>query len=408
MRVGVTLTAQTPLALRSGRDTERADTLDHIPGATLLGSLAGAHAALRPSQKDEFATLFLEGRVRFGNAYPATFDRDELTDDTCPVLPLPRTARSCKRFPGFRFQADPDHDYHGVTDQLIPWALFALSEERLHAPLEQGARCTHALPTGPCGQTTDMLRGYFRRGNARRQIGRSRVSTALVTRTGINRNTGTAEQAVLYSREVMRKGSRFWCPINVPDDLFAVFRAFVEEASAGGWVRVGTNRTRGLGRIGITSISQVGDDSLETLAARARQFTAALHEAAAKCGLQARHALYVPVTLMSDAILPDALFRYRTQLDSDYLRDESGITGAELVYHTAGMRRVIGWNDLAGLPKPDEIAIAMGSVFLFGFDREPDFAQLYRLQTDGIGTQTIIGFGRVAVADPFHWEVTSA
>ena len=44
--------------------------------------------------------------------------------------PIPNTARSCKRFSGFRFKADAgNQERHGVMDSLICWGLFAVSDQ---------------------------------------------------------------------------------------------------------------------------------------------------------------------------------------------------------------------------------------------------------------------------------------
>lgn len=72
------------------------------------------------------------------------------------------------------------------------------------------------------------------------------------------------------------------------------------------------------------------------------------------------------------------------------------------------MRRVTGWSGLWGLPREDALAIGMGSVFVVRFEQEPDFGALLRLQEEGIGERKAEGFGRVTVADPFHWEVQNA
>ena len=56
-----------------------------------------------------------------------TFRADEflntdLQDNEQPIKPIPNTARSCKRFSGFRFKADTDKkERHGVMDSLIYW-----------------------------------------------------------------------------------------------------------------------------------------------------------------------------------------------------------------------------------------------------------------------------------------------
>ena len=68
----------------------------------------------------------------------------------------------------------------------------------------------------------------------------------------------------------------------------------------------------------------------------------------------------------------------------------------------------MGWSDLWRLPKPDDIAISMGSVSLFGLSvpLNDDIVQaLLQMQEEGIGARRREGFGRLLVSSSFHWEV---
>lgn len=78
------------------------------------------------------------------------------------------------------------------------------------------------------------------------------------------------------------------------------------------------------------------------------------------------------------------------------------IKGAELIYCNATTRQISGWSSLWGLPKADELAIAMGSVFLFGLKEEPNWQVLATVQEKGIGSRLTEGFGVVRIADEFH------
>lgn len=404
MRVVLNLRAESPVAFRTGRDAGRAATLSYIPGSVLLGGFASAHTVLYPHQTERFGEFFVRGRVRYGNAYPASFPPTQrpLQDDMSPVRPLPATARSCKRWPGFRSQRDADHEYHGVFDHLLPWALFALSGERAIAPLERAAACPE------CDASLDTFAGFYRRVDTARAIGRSAQDTLLLTRTGISRATGAVHTGILYSREALPEGMTFWAELTMPDELFDEFRDFADEAGGEGLLRVGTNRTRGLGRLAVVSCRQCKEaDTTAVVAGRVRAWNEVLKQAANEAGVTLPPGWYVPMTLASDALVLDRLLRWRLQLDGSMLAD-TGVTGATLVYHTANVRRVTGWSGLWGLPREDALAIGMGSVFVVGFEQEPDFDALLRLQEEGIGERKAEGFGRLTVADPFHWEVHNA
>ena len=120
--------ACSPLAIRSDHAEGGASTAHDIPGATLLGSLAAAHRILRPEERTNSSRSFSMSRCTFRTSIPALFkDRDMLTSGL-PIIPLPRTAQSCKRFPGFLplSDEDPDEEQHGIRDTLLDWAVFSL------------------------------------------------------------------------------------------------------------------------------------------------------------------------------------------------------------------------------------------------------------------------------------------
>jgi len=396
--------AQTSLAFRAGRDENREATLGYVPGSALLGALAAAHAETRPFRRDEFAEFFLKSRVIFGNLYPANFSKaggpvSPLDQDVHPVRPLPSTGRSCKRFGGFKFHAADDEDErHGVWDSLVNWAAFVLSEKKDRATFSEVNECG-------CGERLDMFSGFCRRGAAAGEWGAAKASKGIVTRTGISRATGAVAIGVLYSREFLHAGNEFTGEWWIDDDLASDFRTFLTDASDG-FLRVGHNRTRGFGKLVFPEGILAKDlDSAASIELRCRAFDSALRQAA---GDSARPAFYVPVTLTADCILPDSAGRYRLQMTTEALADAWGISGAELIYCNAAPRRVTGWNDRWGLPKADEWAISMGSVFLFGLASEPEWQVLARAQAQGLGSRRAEGFGSVRIADEFHEEVKGA
>ncbi len=108
--------------------------------------------------------------------------------------------------------------------------------------------------------------------------------------------------------------------------------------------------------------------------------------------------------------LPAAPLVVLPRLTADYLKDNYNINGAELVYTNANAYRLMGWNNLHRLPRADEIAIKMGSVFLLGFQQPLDALlcqALFNLYQQGIGLRRTEGFGQLRVAHPFHWEVNN-
>jgi hypothetical protein len=57
---------------------------------------------------------------------------------SAPIYPLPKTAQSCKRFPGFfvdlELEEETGDPRHGVRDNLLDWAMYALADQMKLAP----------------------------------------------------------------------------------------------------------------------------------------------------------------------------------------------------------------------------------------------------------------------------------
>lgn len=398
--VQVTLKAKTPLSFRKGRDLAQAQTFDYVPGNAMLGALAETHLS-SGSASNQFADFFLSGAVQYANLYPAKFEAKALQSAELPVLPLPRTARSCKRFSGFRFDA-VEEIHHGVTDALIPLLLFALSDQKNHELLESVAYC----PPN-CREPLTPFAGYYRRGLRSEQIGSSDTKSnhGLRTRTGINYDTRTAAQGIFYSREVLLEGSQFWGTCCIRDDVETTWRGFVKKAVELEQIRVGNNRTRGFGLVEL-SLDTVAAETNAVIETRVRKFNEALQARAKEHTVNLGAKLYVPITLTSDAILYDNLLRPRLSLDEEYLSNRFGLVGSQVALQITGVRRITGWSAVWRMPKPDDLAISMGSVFILALsDDSPQVIdQLRTLQEEGMGSRRCEGFGQLRVASEFHYE----
>lgn len=391
-----------PLSLRGSFAKEDVATLTYIPGTVVLGGLAAAHHRLG-RDAPEFADFFLSQKVSFGNLYPANFKQRDFKPETRPMAPLPMTARSCKRFKGFRFQSDDDKERHGVVDQLIPWSVFALSGQRAVDVL--GADVHRLCGEPGCELERDRFdEGFYRQGRTPEAWGCSDILRRLITRSGVNRQRGAVHEGILYNREVLAEHQTFWGTVESDDaDLLTEVTTFIKDASAQELLYVGNNKSRGFGKVSVTVRKPfVPPDTVETLAERVRGFTDRLKTEAGKYGVPADDDLYIPVTLHSDMILRDALLRYQ----SDLRPADMQIQGLTPVYQATDQRPFLGWNRFLGLPKTRQQAIMMGSVFLFGYSGPADAAlwqKLLQVQTQGIGERRAEGFGTVRIADPFHF-----
>lgn len=440
--LSIRVTAEAPLAIRADHAPDGAKNAGYIPGPTLVGSLAAAYRLLYPNKTTEFERLFLREQVFFPGLYPAIFKDplptgpnkvwySNMQTKNLPVYPLPKTAQTCKRHEGFRYPKDDEVKAHGVHDTLIDWAIAKLVEEYGSGnPLS--ALLKHKLCPWPnpdwsykdepadksCGEVMDHYSGYYRLDSIEtHNMIILKPNMRLRTHTGIDRKTGTVEEGILYNREVFEEGMRFWGSILFKEEdkeLIPFFQDFIKEIGQTGLVRVGTGRTRGMGRVTLRV------DPLPDEQSRFSSFKDRLEKLNEKLHKQAKiftlndlgNKFYFALTLHSPLILCDELLRYRGTIDQDVLQDLLGsayqIAGLKRIYQAASVSRVTGWQEMWGLPRTNEYAIDTGSVFLFECTRplpEEVVQRLFTLEEQGIGRRLTEGFGRICISDQFHQEV---
>src|SRR5260221_6630577 len=418
----IELNALSPLAIRADHAPGGAATAGYISGTTFIGALAAAHRLLRPHDTSEFERWFLSEQILYSNLYPASFADTGLQDRNLPVYPLPRTAQSCKRHPGFLFPEKTDNDAHGVRDSLIDWALFKLSLRNGADPLaalEKHKECR-------CGERMDVFDGYYRRNDLRKsQLIQAKDRKRLRTHSGIDRRSGTVQEGILYNRQVFGEGMRFWGALKVAGDeqLFSEFTSFLKDLDNKnkGLLRLGPGRTRGMGKVTIKveQPKKAQRDPLELFKQRLEQFDALLHSQAEHFKLAGlENSFFFALTLHSPLILQDELLRYQGSIDGNTNATtkaarleqlvDCAIPGLERIYQNAGVRRVAGWLELWGTPRMNEYAIEPGSVFLFACEGKPGeeaYQALFNLDQEGTGKRRAEGFGRVCVSDQFHQEI---
>lgn len=394
------------------------ETLPYIPGTAVRGALATGYLQ-RDSLKQEvneklqgtdwtfedyFKWLFLSGEVQFPNLYPEG------------GLVIPLSARSCKRSPGFvdeniRGTRSDNHGVHGVFDTL------------LCAPPD--LRCNYERQAGgrrqPCDAPMEPMAGFYRVKNGKNcEVKPPRF---IITRTAIENPTGIVQQGMLYSLEALQEISEGYSGTlqsaapSASDPRNTAWNILRGHLSSEGGERdgdfndpkltclaVGSNRTRGLGEIRIelhdVSPSVPGLPDLE------QRFDLLQQTWQQVANFQVT---IFTLTLNSDAIVMDDLWRYISALDHNILSRE--FTDApqchlESGYFT-GMRTVSGWNAAHGLPKEDDFAMVKGSAFLYttSADRDILLPWLQRIEAEGIGERRNEGFGRVIACHPFHNEV---
>lgn len=421
-RFVITLETLSPLAIRADHAQGGSETTQYISGTTLLGGLASTHRFMHPDQTIEFADLFLSGKAQHPNLYPASFRDSGMQNADTPVYPIPKTVQSCKRFKGFKYRVKGDEEQrHGVRDTLIDWLLFGIESVSDTESIRNKKRLDlmkHYKECPECHSSMDHFPGYYRRDElSPENIMSAKVETRLQTHTGINRQTGTVQQSILYNREVLEEGMQFWGVVNVsdePDTLAGTFQTFVNKVGREGLVRIGTGRTRGMGKVsfGIVQLED-GQNTFDNFKKRLGAFNDTIRSQADRFHIPMPDAWYFAVTLHAPAIIRDDQLRYEgTITEKTLLRlahvPADTFNGFTQVYQAASTRTITGWNELWGTPKTNDYAIDTGSVFLFSGPRQPDetlYKALYILEEQGIGQRRAEGFGRILISDPFHREV---
>lgn len=410
----LSLMAQSPLSIRSDQATEGAATTQAIPGTTVFGCLAAAYRIMRPEDETGFSEFFLQERLSIPYLYPARFGATTF-ENNLPVLPLPRTAQTCKRFPGFRplHAEKDDEERHGIRDSLFDWGILALLEREKKHTIATLLRVPDVhKDCQVCKQAMDHVSGYYRcAGNNPGQRMQSRVETHLQTRVGINRAWGVAEESILYNREVFDETMRFWGEILVPDELHQPFSAFLQEADEEDILRIGTGRTRGLGRVQIVKqpLPEMRREDLTAFAQRLTAFSDVLKDLAREAGVESADPFYFAITLRSATVLRDEFLRYKTTLDTSTLADALDLEASlfSRIYQASEVQRISGWNEIWGTPRSHDYALTMGSTFLFAcrcpLDAELS-QKLYALEEHGLGQRHSEGFGRISLSDPFHQQ----
>jgi CRISPR-associated protein Csx10 len=408
-RIRLQITALAPLSFSARRGTTSAftNTLNYLPGTALRGAAAAHYLRNIGEPTDEhFQNLFVNDAILFANLYPQRRDNQGVSQT------LPSTARSCKAHRGFLEDSSVDDKTHGVGDILMRAAAFAMRGDK--EMLKAVARCPQ------CSQPTHPFSGFYERAAVAEPVYcQVDVYKRHLPHVGINRRTQTAEQGVLYAQEVINEARREksnepYRPQCFSGDLIVQQQhvEFVKHTllAKGAILWVGESRSRGLGRVQVSVCASTATDDDTKLKGR----IAAFNRQFAEQRRTLAERTYIPLTLQSDAIMQDAFMRPKTHLEAaDLARAVGPASGQSLlslrpVYASVGTRLVQSWNVASGYPKPDEVAIRMGSVFLFEAPEaiRDDLARsLLALQEGGVGKRRSEGFGRLSVCDPFHTEV---
>lgn len=380
-----------PIRIRDGRHPD-ASVIPYLPGGSLRGALAEKYLRLGGYPSDSgFRALFVDDPTYFPNLFP-TSDAD--------VLPqiLPITAATCKRLPGFVRQGG-----HGVTDLLSVLAAGRISGEPVD---EIFLTCTYEPnknnENSPCGCILEPFTGFFNP-NADAP---EKIEPVLIfqNHAGMDRATETANPNSLFTRQAMADfkidpvsgkylqqyltGGMF-----IHDDQLFFLKKLIEDP-----VFAGSGKTTGMGEIELSIHEQRLTSFVFDLESWSDDFLDKLKRITGR-KINQEHGIYFSIKLESDAILVDRFLRPTTEIVDLY------ISSVRPILKVARQKNIRSWQSNWNLAKPDDMAVAMGSVFLYyysGEDVDSLISFLKLLEVTGIGLRREEGFGRISVCDPLH------
>ncbi|WJQ13232.1 RAMP superfamily CRISPR-associated protein [Geobacillus stearothermophilus] len=397
----VTVTAVSPIMLSSRPSSEGSSvyhTLEYIPGASLRGAWIEFYKQIHHiTDEDKMTEIifdrFMDQGYIFENFYPKN------------SLPLPLTAITCKQFPGFR--SDDEEKCHGVKDSLL---LYYENQRQFHMDHFQ---CTHVSPQGQvCGAPYtsydkwvefDGLTNIYKTTEPPAKIQTGHVAISSITQT--------IEKGKLFFEQAIDIDEKFTGVIHVPAHLCEEFEQLAEKAKTIS-LRVGGKKTSGYGEFRVFSFGKKESDIMMDawdslpLAERFRKFQAHCRE----LGIISEHEKAFSITLLSDAILLDPWYRFRTDLTPEFISYLTGISlpNTTLVHRHVAVRRLFGWNQQWHMALDEQIAVRRGSSYLYIAESDESdetwIDVLEKLEATWIGERTYEGYGQIFVCHPFHLE----
>lgn len=351
-----------------GGDPNSESSLAYIPGSAIRGLLASRwladHPGVDAAADPTFRRLFLDGGVRYLNAYPA------LPNGT-RMLPTPRSWRVDKE----------DSNEKNIFDFAIPSDAGQTDSPQPTWRSPGAAFCTvsaHYNEENLCWQ----FHAYTC--TPRQSIA---IHTARVDRQQVTR------EATVFRYDALAAGQTFASAIvaDDPADLIVCQRLLPQD----GLVRLGRSQNTGYG---LVRISYPPDERGEPQTAPRqhwREWTPPIADAGESIPQPTR----LVVTLLSDAIVRDPLTGAETDdiTAAIFAPAETPVKAIDAFVRT---EVVGGFNRRWNLPLPQATAIGAGSVFVFDYD-EALQRRLDRLAEQGIGERRAEGFGRIAI----NWQM---
>jgi CRISPR-associated protein Csx10 len=357
-----------------GGDPNSEVTLPYIPGSAIRGMIIAQwltdHPGIDAAVDPTFRRLFLDGTVRFLNAYPALINGARM-------LPTPLSWR-----------VEKDSNGKTITDFAFGHSVDATGKPQ---PTWQPPKVDFCVffpgkdeESGEGGRVTAQMC------SPQQSIA---IHTARANRQNVTRD------ATVFRYDALAAGQTFASAViaDDPEDLVICQRLLSQMRQA----RLGRSQNTGYGHV---QISYPLDENGQPQTAPRQNWREWMpSNAEAEEDVETEETKQTPahliVTLLSDAILRHP----QTGAETDDITVAIDPPDEPKTKPTSAFVRtniVGGFNRHWNLPLPQATAISAGSVFVFGYDEKLQH-RLERLVEEGIGERRAEGFGRIAV----NWQV---
>ncbi|GAB6163956.1 hypothetical protein JCM12298_31160 [Desulfothermus naphthae] len=363
------LTKEPLLIANKSESGNRFQSIDYIPGYTILGAFAWK-AANRCDLTDKtiyekFIRLFRRGGIKVTPLYPCL----RISNDIYPTIPSPLDFLTCKLKPGF----NDNNDEHGVK-------AFAIDKN-------EPKKCEKCLKEGT-ESSLEPLNKFVPLQSKPKTVD---VEKREEMHIAIDNKTGRTKKGDLFSYMAIESGQYFMGTIEIENwnDFVNLFG--IDDLQDGIFfdLRIGkaSSRGYGLGRIWLKEA-----DTKNTFLGKP---------------IEERIDLTQPITmtLLTDTILVDKWGRFYSTLNEEILKQILGIE-VEVLNAYVKTKLIDGFNAHLGLPKWRDCAIAAGSSIGFKIKESQDnnriIERFKKLEETGIGLRRNEGFGRVAFNHPVY------
>lgn len=357
------LTLSTPVVLAAtGGDPSAVETRPYVSGAAVLGALAShwlARPCADPAIHPEFRRLFLDGSVRWLNAYPEGAGGERLLPRPQSLVQRKGDARAAfdKAHPEFagRVKSEPDTQWQPLAEAL---SFVRFEETEGEEGLEHQIR------------------------------GRQPRLTPRLHHTRDDREAGRSTHGAMFSYIALEAGERLVGHVLCETEEDA--RTLHGLLSAGP-LPLGRSRTATYG--GWAEVNLLSETSgVDWQEAPARE---ELSEEEQERG-------WLVVTLLSDYLGVNRVGQSDPRAIEQEIGEALGIAQPPVARFLSA-RLVAGYVSHWRMPRP---AVTAGSVLVYqGVRLDP--ARLRELRWEGIGTRRAEGFGRVAVQWPGALEISA-